>query len=66
MYKGPLILKILINLLFVLDSVLIYFIVLKRLNDGIIHTYFILMILLGFVVIELILKKFKIALHLGK
>jgi len=57
MYKGPLILKILINLFFVMDNVLIYFIFLKKLNEGIVHTYFLLMILLGFVIMELLFKK---------
>lgn len=57
MYKGPLIFEILINFLFVIDNILLYFIILKRLNDGIIHGYFILMILLGFVIMEQIFKK---------
>jgi hypothetical protein len=65
-YNGHIILRIVINLMFVIDNVLIYFIVLKRLNDGIIHFYFLLMILLGFVIMELICKKLSFALNRSK
>lgn len=58
MYMGPIILKILINFMFVIDYVLLYFIVLKRINNGIVHSYFLFMILLGFVIMELVFKKF--------
>lgn len=63
-YKGPLILKILINLVFVFDNVLLYFVIIKKINNGIIHNYFILMILLGFVMMEWIFKKFLIVLKI--
>jgi|LSQX01.2.fsa_nt_gb hypothetical protein len=57
LYKGPLLLKVAINIVFVLDNVLLYFIVLKRINEGIIHGYFVLMILLGFIIMESVFKK---------
>lgn len=57
MYKGSMILKIVITMLFVVDNVLIYFIILRKLNNGIIHNYFLLTILFGFVIMELIFKK---------
>jgi len=57
-YDGALILKIFTNLLFVIDNVLIYFIGLKKINDGVVHNYFLLMILVGFFIMELIIKKF--------
>ena len=41
--------KIVFNILFVLDLVLIYFLVIKKINGGIIHPYFYLLIILGFV-----------------
>ncbi|MDD4411381.1 MAG: hypothetical protein PHO58_02610 [Bacilli bacterium] len=49
----------LISLVFVIDNVLIYFIGLKKINNGIIHNYFLLMILIGFFIMELIVKKIK-------
>ena len=41
--------KIVFNILFVLDLVLIYFFIIKKINGGIIHPYFYLLIILGFV-----------------
>lgn len=41
--------KIVFNILFVLDLVLIYFLIIKKINGGIIHPYFYLLIILGFV-----------------
>lgn len=55
-YCSPIILKILINLLFVIDNVLIYFIILKKINGGIVHIAFLIMILTGFVISKLIIN----------
>lgn len=41
--------KFVFNILFVLDLVLIYFLIIKKINGGIIHPYFYLLIILGFV-----------------
>lgn len=40
--------KILINILMFLDMFLIYFILLKIINNGVIHLYFLLVLFLGF------------------
>lgn len=40
--------QILMNFIFVIDMALLYFLILKNLNGGIIHLYFYLVILLGF------------------
>lgn len=40
--------NILINILFFLNVFLIYFILLIRINDGIIHIYFLFLLILGF------------------
>lgn len=40
--------QILINFIFVVDMSLIYFLVLKILNGGVLHFYFFLLIFLGF------------------
>lgn len=56
-YCGPSILRILINMLFIIDNVLIYFIVLRKINGGILHSTFLIMILTGFVITKLIIKR---------
>lgn len=53
--------KTLINLLLFINIFLIYFILLKQINDGIIHVYFILVLILGFVLFykkSIMLRKF--------
>jgi hypothetical protein len=57
MYEGKWWFKILINLFFVIDIVLIYFIGLKIINDGVLHVYFILMVIFGYLIAESIRKK---------
>ena len=41
--------KVIFNLLFVFDLVLLYFLIMKKINGGIIHPYFYLLIILGFI-----------------
>lgn len=48
LFKSKFVFKIIINILFILDNVLFYYIILKYINKGIIHPYFIIMIILGF------------------
>lgn len=40
--------KYLFNFIFVLDNVLLYFIILRHINNGILHYYFIISLVLGF------------------
>lgn len=40
--------RIVTNILFVLDMVLLYFILLKLINNGILHVYFFICLFLGF------------------
>ena len=40
--------KIILNLFFVIDNTFLYFIILRYLNNGVLHTYFLLSIILGF------------------
>jgi hypothetical protein len=56
-YKSKGIYKIVINALFIIDNVLLYFLILKKINSGIIHFYFILMIILGFILFHTKFKK---------
>lgn len=48
--------KIVFTFLFVLTNILIYFICLEHINNGYLHSYFILMIIMG-AITEIILKK---------
>lgn len=43
------IIKLLINLFFVIDNVFLYFIMLRYINNGIIHYYFVIALILGFI-----------------
>lgn len=47
-YNTKKIKKYLFNFIFVFDNVLLYFIILRYINDGILHYYFILALVLGF------------------
>lgn len=42
--------KVTINFLFIFNMVLIYFIILRKINNGIFHSYFLLMIILGILI----------------
>ncbi len=48
-----------ITLLFLVDMALLYFLILRVVNDGIIHFYFYLMIFFGFYISFPVLKKFR-------
>jgi len=40
--------QIIITMVFVIDCALLYFFLLKLINDGVVHPYFYLMVLVGF------------------
>ncbi len=44
------IIKIIFNIIFILDLVLIYFLIMRKINNAIIHPYFYLFIVVGFFV----------------
>lgn len=46
------IIKITINFLFILDNTLLYFIILRYINNGILHYYFIISLFLGFLCVN--------------
>lgn len=48
LFKTGIYYKIVINILFMLDNVLLYYILLRIINNGVIHPYFFIMIVLGF------------------
>lgn len=48
--------RIIISFLFSIDMSILYFIILKEINFGVIHPYFIGMIVLGFIITNFIIK----------
>ncbi len=49
LFTGKRLFRVVSNLLFVLDMALLYFLLMKKVNNGIIHPYFYLLIFIGFV-----------------
>lgn len=50
LFKDKKIYTLLINLIFVLMNIILYFILLKVINNGILHMYFIGLLFLGFII----------------
>jgi len=48
LFNSKLFYKILITLLFVFDNCLLYFLILKRINNGVFHIYFLFMLVIGY------------------
>lgn len=51
-YYSKGILKVLINIFFILDNVLLYFIILRFINNGIVHFYFLLSLFFGYLCVN--------------
>lgn len=58
-FESKYIYKIIITTLFIFDNYLLYFIILRAINNGIFHIYFLLILLCGFSLGNYILKKKK-------
>lgn len=58
LYNSKGIIKAIINTIYVLDNVLLYFLILKYINNGVLHYYFIISIIIGFLCSSKILGKF--------
>lgn len=56
-YYSKGILKILINAFFILDNVFLYFIILRFINNGIVHFYFLLSMFLGYLSVNKMASK---------
>ena len=57
LFKGKLWYKILVNFLFVIDNCLLYFIILKTINNGIFHIYFFFLLILGYLFGNYLIKR---------
>ena len=56
-YESRLFIKIICSLLFLLVNTLLYFIILIKINNGIVHIYFLLSIILGYILAYFIMLK---------
>lgn len=57
-YNDKIIIKMLFTFIFVFFHTLLYFICLIYINNGIVHVYFLLMILVGFIISFLLYRRF--------
>ncbi len=48
LYESKIIFRIIITFLFIIDNILFFYLILLRINNGIIHPYFILMLIMGY------------------
>ena len=48
LFRGKIVFRLITNFIFVIANALLYFLLLKIINNGIIHLYFIIMLFLGF------------------
>ena len=58
--------KLVFNILFIFDLVLIYFLIIRKINNAVIHPYFYLFIVLGFLSVFSISKKLRSLLKVPK
>jgi len=59
LFNSKAIIKVIINILFIIDNVFLYYILLRKINNGIVHYYFIIMIFLGFIFCNYFSKKIR-------
>ena len=57
MFIGKLWYKIIFNIVFMIDIVLLYFLMLRLIDDGIFHIYFLFLIVLGYVLGNSLINK---------
>ena len=65
-YNENIVIKFIFTFFFAVFNTLLYFIGLKRINNGIVHMYFLFIILLGYILSFLLFNKFKKGLHINK
>ncbi len=58
LYSNRKIFKILFTFIFMLFNIVLYFLILKRINQGILHYYSFLCIVFGFIIENIIVKKY--------
>ena len=65
-YNENIVIKFIFTFFFAVFNTLLYFIGLKRINNGIVHVYFLLIILLGYILSFFVFNKLKNGLHNNK
>lgn len=50
LYSDKILIKIIANLIFTITHSIIYFIFMKLINEGIIHVYFVILLIIGFII----------------
>lgn len=56
LFNGKLLYKIFTNFLFIFDNCLLYFMILKIINNGMFHIYFLFLLILGYIFGNYLLK----------
>jgi len=56
-YNNKIFIKVITSFLFILINILMYFIILKKINYGIIHIYYLIVIIIGFILELFVFKK---------
>ena len=59
LFSSKKIIQILGNLFFIIDNVFLYFILLRYINNGMLHTYFLILLILGFYIGNFTTKKIR-------
>lgn len=57
-YFSNLLVKIIYSLLFIFFHTLLYFLILMYINNGYVHVYFLLCIILGYLICKVVYKRF--------
>ena len=57
MFNGKLWYRIILNSFFIFDIIILYFLILKVINNGIFHLYFLLLMLIGYIFGYKLLKR---------
>lgn len=58
-FMGKLFYRVFITILFVVDNCLLYFLILRTINHGIFHIYFLISLILGYLLGNYLLKKYR-------
>ena len=57
LYSSSIIIKVLFSFIFVLFNSLLYFLILLKINNGYVHFYFLICLILGYILCKVIYKR---------
>ncbi len=58
LFSKNLVFKIIFTFIYIIDAALVYFLFIKKINSGVVHSYFLLFIVVGFIIGQLKFKKY--------